>query len=286
MAEKLNKDLKGHLSHEARRLMVNDFYAAAYATKIDDFQRCMDNIKAISSEAYDLVIKSESKYWANAFFEGVRYNLLTTKFCQLFFDWVSEVDELPITQVIDVLRGKMTELIYSRRMESSQWATRLTPLKEEKMEKEILKAQSLQVLRSHGCMFEVHGESSHVVDINGFGCSCKDWQLTGLPCCHAIAVFHCIGRDPYDFCCKYFTVDSYRLTYAESIEPVPNVGTSLEGEESETTVTVTPPPSKRVFGRPKTKSAVREDIIKRQLQCSKCKGLGHNKKTCKALNLD
>lgn len=283
MAEKLNQDLKERFSHEARRLMVNDFYAAAYAPKLEDFQRCMTSIKAISPEAYDWVLKSEPNHWANAYFEGARYNLLTSNFGKLFFNWVSEADELPITQMIDILRVKMMEMIYTRRKESNQWGTRLTPLKEEKLEKEIIKSRPLQILRVNGCVFEVLDDfSSHVVDIDNWGCSCKEWQLNGLPCCHAIAVLQCIERNPYDYCSKYFMLDTYRLTYAESIQPVPDVGNQVEDEESDLpSITITPPPTKRPPGRPKMKSGTSLDAVKRQLQCSKCKGLGHNKKTCK-----
>lgn len=281
LAEKLNKDLKGQFSHEARRFMINDFYAAAYAPKLDGFQRCADNIKGISPEAYNWVLQSDPEHWANAFFAGARYNHMTSNFGQQFYSWVSEAHELPITQMIDVLRGKMMESIYTRRVDSNQWTTKLTPSMEERLQKETSVARSLQVLLSHGSTFEVRGESVDNVDIDHCDCSCKQWQLTGLPCCHAIAVFECIGRSPYDYCSRYFTAESYRLTYAESIHPVPNVDRPIQAESPLAIVSVTPPPTKRPPGRPKMKQFESIDIIKRQLQCSKCKGLGHNKKTCK-----
>ncbi|XVF62348.1 hypothetical protein PTKIN_Ptkin09bG0000400 [Pterospermum kingtungense] len=283
LAEKLNRDLKGQFSHEARRFMVNDFYAAAYAPRLEDFQRSAENIKGISPEAYNWVIQSEPEHWANAFFGGARYNHVTSNFGQQFYSWVSEAHEFPITQMIDVLRGKMMESFYKRRVDSSRWMTKLTPSNEEKLQKETVMARSLQVLLTHGSIFEVRGESVDVVNIDHWDCSCKGWQLTGLPCCHAIAVFDCIGRSPYDYCSRYFTTESFRLTYAESIHPVPNVDRPVHNESPEAaiTVTVTPPPTKRPPGRPKMKQAESMDIIKRQLQCSKCKGLGHNKKTCK-----
>lgn len=285
LSEKLNRDLKGQFSHEARRLMVQDLTAAAYAPNHEVFQRCAENIKAISPEAYTWVIQSQPDHWANAFFHGTRYNHMTSNFGQLFYSWVSEADELPITQMVDVLRGKMMELIYTRRVDSDHWSTSLTPLMEEKLQKESLKVQSPQVSLSHGSTFEVHGESVEMVDIDHWNCSCKEWQLTGLPCYHAIAVLECLGRSPYEFCSRFFTTECYRLAYAESINPVPNIEKSLNGE-SDVAVVVTPPPSKRPPGRPrpKTKQLDPLDAIKRQLQCSKCKGLGHNKKTCEKNN--
>ncbi|GMJ14046.1 MUSTANG 7 [Hibiscus trionum] len=286
LADKLNRDLKGQFSHDARRFMVNDFYTAARASRLEGFQRAAESIKCISPEAYDWVIQSEPEHWANAFFGGARYNHMISSFGQEFYNWVSEAQEFPITHMIDVLRGKMMDTIYKRRVDSSQWMTKLTPSNEEKLQKETAMARSLQVLLTPGSVFEVRGECAEgtfveVVNIDHWDCSCKGWQLTGLPCCHAIAVFECIGRSSYDFCSRYFTTESFRLTYAESIHPVPNIDRPIEDESLEVAVTVTPP-TKRPAGQPKKKQES-IDLIKRQLQCSKCKGLGHNKKTCKEL---
>lgn len=284
LIEKLNKDLKGQFSHEARRFMINDFYAAAHAPRLDGFQCAVENIRGISPDAYDWVVQSEPEHWANAFFAGARYNQMTSNFGQEFYSWVSEAHELPITQMIDTLRGRMMESIYARRVESSQWGSKLTPSMEEKLQMEASLTHSLEVLLTEGSVFEVRGDSVDIVDIDHWDCSCKGWQLTGLPCCHAIAVFNCIERSPYDYCSRYFMAETYHLTYAESINPVPNVDKPSLSESAEAVVTVTPPPTKRPPGRPKMKQFESVDLVKRQLQCSKCKGLGHNKKTCRAFS--
>ena len=211
------------------------------------------------------------------------FRSMTSNFGELFYSWASDAHELPITQMVDVIRGKIMELIYTRRADSDQWLTRLTPSMEEKLEKESLKVRSLQVLLTTGSIFEVRGESIEVVDMDRWDCSCKGWQLTGLPCSHAIAVISCIGRSPYDYCSRYFTIESYRLTYAESVQPIPDVERPLLKDSSQALVTVTPPPTRRPPGRPTTKKVGSQEVMKRQLQCSRCKGLGHNKSTCKEL---
>ncbi|KAJ7955333.1 Protein FAR1-RELATED SEQUENCE like [Quillaja saponaria] len=182
--------------------------------------------------------------------------------------------------MVDVLRGKMMQSMYTRRVDSNQWTTKLTPFMEEKLQKETSMAQSLQVVLLQGSTFEVRGESAEIVDIDHWDCSCKGWQITGLPCSHAVAVCECIGRSPYDYCSRYLTVENFRLTYEQSIYPVPNVDSQVQNESNQPVI-VMPPPTKRPPGRPKMKQVDSIDIIKRQLQCSKRKGLGHNKKTCK-----
>ncbi|GAB2287245.1 hypothetical protein Dimus_039812 [Dionaea muscipula] len=281
LTEELIRDLKGQFSHEVKRLVVDDFYAAAYAPRIDGFQRCLNSIKSISRDAYNWVLQSNPDNWANAFFRGTRYNHLTSNFGEIFYSWVSDANELPITQMVDVIRGKIMELIYARRTESNQSLRRLTPSMEEKLEKESLKVHSFQVLVPKGGTFEVCGDTPDIVDIDHWECSCKVWQLTGIPCCHALAVIGCICRSPYDYCSRYFTIESYRLTYSESIHPVQNIDRLLQDDSSQGTITVIPPPTRRPPGRPTKKRYGQQEVVKRQLQCSTCKGIGHNKSTCK-----
>ncbi|XVF05886.1 hypothetical protein REPUB_Repub06bG0000700 [Reevesia pubescens] len=283
LTEQLIRDLKGQFSHEVKRLMIEDLYAAAFAPKPEGFQRSIESIKSISLEAYNWIIQSEPQNWANSFFPGARYNHMTSNFGELFYCWASDAHELPITQMVDVIRGKIMELIYTRRADSDQWLTRLTPSMEEKLEKESLTVHPSQVLLTTGSVFEVRGESIEVVDMDRWDCSCKGWQLTGIPCCHAIAVISCIGRSPYEYCSRYFTTEYYRLTYAESVQPIPDVDRPLHKDSALALVTVTPPPTRRPPGRPTTKKVGSQEVMKRQLQCSRCKGLGHNKSTCKEL---
>ncbi|XVF31529.1 hypothetical protein REPUB_Repub16aG0153500 [Reevesia pubescens] len=283
LTEQLIRDLKGQFSHEVKQLMIEDLYAAAFAPRPEGFQMSIESIKSISLEAYNWIIQSEPQNWANSFFQGARYNHMTSNFGELFYSWASDAHELPITQMVDVIRGKIMEFIYIRRAGSDQWLTRLTPSMEEKLEKESLKVRPLQVLLTTGSIFDVRGESIEVVDMERWDCSCKGWQLTGLPCCHAIAVISCIGRSPYDYCSRYFTTESYRLTYAESVQPIPDVERPLQKDSALALAAVTPPPTRRPPGRPTTKKVGSQEVMKRQLQCRRCKGLGHNKSTCKEL---
>ncbi|CAI9764556.1 unnamed protein product [Fraxinus pennsylvanica] len=145
LSEQFMRDLKGQFSHEVKRLMVEDFYGAAHALTPEGFQRCVESIKNISIEAYNWIVQSEPVNWANAFFRGARYNHMTSNFGELIQSWLSDAHELPIIQMVDAIRGKIMELIYTRQTESNHWQTRLTPSMEEKLEKENIKVRTLQL---------------------------------------------------------------------------------------------------------------------------------------------
>ncbi|PWA93277.1 PB1 domain-containing protein [Artemisia annua] len=290
LAEKFVKDLTEHFSHEARRLMVEDLYAAAQAMKLEVYEKYTQDIKAISPEAYNWIIHSEPEHWANCFFRGIRYNHMTANFGNGFYSWVSEANELPITQLIDELRGKMMQVIYDRRVKSSEWKDRLTPFMETMLKNEIIKSKSVRVFGSHENKFEVQfGEIIDVVEVGSWACSCREWVLNGLPCCHAIAVMEIYGSSPYDFCATHCLAETYQFAYANSINPVPYLERLTDVEVGDGAIVVTPPATVRTPGRAKIRKVVAgldgpvgpADFLKRVLQCGKCKGLGHNKRSCK-----
>ncbi|KAL3572260.1 hypothetical protein D5086_026164 [Populus alba] len=164
------------------------------------------------------------------------------------------------------------------------WENCITGLHQQFNNKEILKAQSLQVMFSPTNTFEVQDflGAVNVVNIDAWDCSCREWQLNGFPCLHAVAVLQHIGRDVYDYCSKYYTTEAFRLTYSESIKPVPTVDKPVLGESSE--VQVNPSPLRRVSGSPKKRRIRSRGVVKRPLHCSKCKGEGHNKVSCSVVS--
>ncbi|KAF3967267.1 hypothetical protein CMV_008731 [Castanea mollissima] len=285
LMENFKKNLKGPFHGDGRGSLPGTFVAAAQAVRLDSFRMCTEQIKRVSSKAYDWVMQIEPEYWTNAVFKGERYNHITVNVAELFTNWIDEVRELPIIQKIEVLRSKMMELIHTRQIEASRWSTKLTPSKEEKLHEKTPKANGLKVLISSDTLFEVHDDLINVVDIDKWECSCLGWKATGLPCHHAIAVFNSTGRNVYDYCSGHFAADSFRLTYSESINPVSAILKPLsDGKTALDSPQVLPPCTSRPPSqhREPTSTKPEGESNKRPVSCTRCKELGHNKSTCKA----
>jgi zinc finger SWIM domain-containing protein 3 len=149
------------------------------------------------------------------------------------------------------------------------------------------KAHTLNVIptepNENGNVFKVWHDSVNVVNLDKWECTCRRWHISGLPCMHAIAVFERTGQFSYDYCVKYFTMECYRLTYETSINPIPDVivpPTLADPTQSPATV-LWPMRTHRQVGRTKEKPADPRIAIKRAVRCSRCKGYGHNKASCK-----
>ncbi|GAU30748.1 hypothetical protein TSUD_145460 [Trifolium subterraneum] len=120
-------------------------------------------------------------------------------------------------------------------------------------------------------------------------CTCQIWQLTGMPCIHAIAaIAHKVDK-PENYVHQWLTMEALNATYDHYIRPV----NSQEYWEITKHSKPEPPKLKRPIGRPKKhrrKDAISEDMpgsgtrkVKRRYEviCLKCGEAGHYEKTCK-----
>lgn len=280
------QNLKGPFFGEGRASLPGCFLAAAKAVRPGGFRMYTEQIKRVSSSAYDWIMQNEPEYWANAFFKGEHFNHITLNIAEAYANWIEEARDLPIIPKVEVIRCKIMELMELRRTESSNWTMKLTPSKQEKLQEECVKARGLKVLFSSDTLFEVHDSSINVVDIVKQHCSCAMWKPTGLPCHHAVAVFNCTGRSVYDYCSKYYTAESFRIAFAESINPASTIahpcGNEEDSEEDEDQIM--PPSISRPVAAQQPKKIRRnksQGIIRRSVCCTRCKGVGHNKVSCK-----
>ena len=99
-----------------------------------------------------------------------------------------------------------------------------------------------------GGKFEVHFEDDKfVVNLRDHTCTCRAWDLTGIPCVHAVACIRFKNEDVTTFVDDYYTVSRYLEGYRVGLEPIRGQRMWPEVEET----TVKPPVIRRIPGRPK-----------------------------------
>ncbi|KAL7257647.1 hypothetical protein ACSBR1_003874 [Camellia fascicularis] len=139
-------------------------------------------------------------------------------------------------------------------------------------------------------MFEVGGifGDQYVVDLDAKTCSCRRWDLTRIPCAHAVAVIWNCNKEPEAFADHWCRKDTYLRAYNHIIYPMNGQDMWLKTGFPK----IKPPKYYIKPGRPK-KVRIREPnkqpkqptkLRKYQtsLKCTKCGNSGHNKRTCKS----
>nr|KAJ0186252.1 hypothetical protein LSAT_V11C900478630 [Lactuca sativa] len=127
-------------------------------------------------------------------------------------------------------------------------------------------------------------------------CSYRKWELTGMPCKHAVATIWEMRKNSMDvgipetWVHEVYWLNTWKQMYSFNIEPIN--GRSM-WEKSVCPTTLVPPKHRVTIGRPKKKrrkSAYEiDDMVKgnsasrilQSVTCSKCNNIGHNARSCK-----
>ncbi|KAI3925038.1 hypothetical protein MKW98_009688 [Papaver atlanticum] len=81
------------------------------------------------------------------------------------------------------------------------------------------------VLPPKHSIYEVQDSNKNMnydIDLLKKSCTCLHWQKMGIPCSHAIATIKKVQKGtPYsEYCEPYYSMQSYRMAYEDTIEPV------------------------------------------------------------------
>ncbi|WOL10822.1 hypothetical protein Cni_G19581 [Canna indica] len=184
---------------------------SARSTTEHSFNECMQKILVIHEQSYQWISQLEKEKWASSFFPSRRYDIITTNYVECLNALFREVCGLPITTLIEMTRRKVSEWFFKRRKVSLILTTTLTG----KMK--IILAENRHKCRWHA----VHPHWDHcypvqtsyqtvIVDLANRSCSCRKFQLYGIPCSHVMAAISYCSLDPYEYCERYFTVEIYK----------------------------------------------------------------------------
>ncbi|KAL2941560.1 hypothetical protein RDABS01_029910 [Bienertia sinuspersici] len=213
-------------------------------------------------------------------------DVITSNLAETFNGYIIHARNKHLVDMMEDIRAQLMQRLVVKRKEMQQHTSLLCPRIQERLEKEKHEAAKCRVFPSSDTLFEVgYYLDTLTVDLDARKCTCRKWDLNGIPCCHAIAcIFFCHGNAE-DYVHESYTREMYLKTYSGTIPP-------LEGERHWPTVNmpIDPPPIKVGPGRPR-KNRVKDphENPKKQgkltrhgieMTCSSCQRKGHNKRSC------
>ncbi|XP_074323846.1 uncharacterized protein LOC141660755 [Apium graveolens] len=204
---------------------------------------------------------------------------------------------MPLLTMLQEIHYKLMTRMTTRRDEMLNTNLQICPRIKKKLDFLVTESRKWSATWDGAKKFQVKsGTRSVTVDLENGSCDCRMYDLTGIPCHHAIAAIHSRRQEPLDYVSEYYKRDKYLATYKFSLE-------AMKGEEYwdfHSTETMLPPDiPKKLRGRPK-KMRRREEweggsrsqatpspgvllqrfTNKRVMHCSNCRLPGHRVSKC------
>lgn len=176
-----------------------------------------------------------------------------------------------------------------KREQMEKWEGTLCPRVVEKLEANKLQHRYWRTTFNGFTEFEViNGVNGYVVDFTEMTCICRLWELSGIPCPHAVSVIYYMKEEPEKYVSSWYHIELTRKAYDYYVKP-------LNGERMWKMTPFDkflPHMARRMPGRPKKNRTMElhEDLKKnpleisrkgRRMKCKKCGEYGHNQRTCR-----
>jgi hypothetical protein len=157
--------------------------------------------------------------------------------------------------MLDNILQKLIHRMQSKLIEAwTKWHGTICPKIRKKLEKNADFLANCAILSAGGGIFSVslmkpdgQVEQDYIVDITTRTCDCRRWQLSGIPCNHAIACFREDNIDPESMVHHCYIINAYMDAYGYQISPMRD---SVHWQKMNGTF-VYPPLYTKVMGRPK-----------------------------------
>ncbi|XP_044438029.1 uncharacterized protein [Triticum aestivum] len=150
--------------------------------------------------------------------------------------------------MLDYIFHKLANRIVGKQREAEKWTGRLCPKIQKKLDKYVEWAKNCRVKEYGKGVFQVMSlNNTYVVDLNMNSSECKRWELSAIPCHHAIACFRHERIEPKSMVHECYTVENYKDCNGWNLMPI----SDMKKWEKMHGIPVFPPIYTKVMGRPK-----------------------------------
>jgi hypothetical protein len=255
------------------------------------FNMARARLVQFTREGAQALMNTDPSHWSRAWFRlGTYCDSVDNNLCESFNKWIVEARFYPIITMLEMIRRKVMVRIQDNSTKVDRWPTMIYPNILKKLNVYITQSSYCHAISNGNDKYEVvHYDHRWTVDLTARTCSCRYWQLAGLPCPHAISCIYFITHCLEDYIAPCFLVSKFRKTYSHYLQPVEGMHNWPISEREKPLA----PPYVKLSGRPK-KERKRKSTEKPKpnriskvgtvIRCTGCKGVGHNRKSCAKRN--
>ncbi|XP_070015635.1 uncharacterized protein [Nicotiana sylvestris] len=193
------------------------------------------------------------KSWVRAYFEvHSKCDVVENNICETFNSWILASRHKSIITMLEEIRRK----IMTRQVDMLKFADTW------------ISDRKCTIFWNADVGFEIgEGLHKHVVNLTDKVCTCRAWQLRGIPCQHVVLAYYHINEEPEQAVEHCYKRDTFLKAYKYFIQPMTNMRMWPETNNPK----IEPPKPKPMPGRPQRNRRKGKDEPKKKYgKLSKC----------------
>ncbi|GJZ22978.1 pentatricopeptide repeat-containing protein [Tanacetum coccineum] len=208
-----------------------------------------DQHKGLIGAVKDVMPLAEHRQCARHIYEGSNCEAIENGFSKCFNLVLLLVRNKPLITMLESMRVIVMERLNTMRQILEKWNEDICPNIQKRLELNKDKHKFWHVIPAGGNLFEVrNGSEAFTVDEHKRTCTCRMWQLAGLPCPHSIVVIFKLNKRPEDYIPACFRKDAYYKAYHQYLTLL---GGMTFWPDSSMYSTVLPPKLRKMPGKPR-----------------------------------
>ncbi|WVZ90494.1 LOW QUALITY PROTEIN: hypothetical protein U9M48_036792 [Paspalum notatum var. saurae] len=210
------------------KVFDDHLWAAAYSWNPYLFEKYWATMDQAKPEATNYLKRCHTRLWTRSQFRTIcKVDYVTNNLVQCLNNWIKHHKSLNLDDLMDKIRQLLMMKWNQRRKVASKLEGLILPhiIKKLHEQSHELNLEVVECASEHVAEVTAMGGSGFrfVVNLHERTCSCRKWQVCGLPCKHALAYITSLPNarieNYVDMC---YSIDKFRAAYAELIPAMPD----------------------------------------------------------------
>ena len=186
----------------------------------------MEYLKSLDEKAWKWLSEIPAKQWSKSYFTSrALSNCLINNLSELFNTMILPTRDKPILSMLEWIRVRLMTRLHIKMIKMikmEKYDGSMCPNVHDKLEKLKMESRSFSAMPSSRLKYEVDNDyEGHVFDLTKKECTCRIWDLTGIPCKYGVLAIYNNREQSKDYLHDFYLKEAYLEIYSEIIHPMP-----------------------------------------------------------------